>query len=57
MASVERAGFVDERELLITSLGRWLHPDARQGKPDAGRNHRRPAAVHGLDDLVRVDAL
>jgi hypothetical protein len=35
----------------------WLWSAARQGEPDAGWDHRWPAAVDGLDDLVRVDAL
>jgi hypothetical protein len=34
-----------------------LRRAAQQGEPDAGRDHRPPAAVDGLDDLVRVDAL
>jgi hypothetical protein len=35
----------------------WLWSAARQGEPDAGWDHRWPAAVDGLDDLGRVDAL
>src|SRR3954454_5910736 len=30
---------------------------AWEREPDAGRDHRRPSGVDGLDDFVRVDAL
>jgi hypothetical protein len=33
-----------------------LRSASRQREADAGWDHQRPAAVDGLDDLVRVDA-